>query len=139
MRGRKKSGLWAGCKPGNPLASEPVEQLRDSTACFNNTSIIARNVQVLRSLAFRKLTRSLYVPAGLALPEEDGSHVERFTQLDGHNCAKAFGNSTGPLVGVRYLTRTSVTEEEIPSDWAQFQTSSRERHQAFSENACHRF
>jgi hypothetical protein len=43
---------------------------------------------VLRSLAFRKLTRSLYVPAGLALPEEDGSHVERFTQLDGHNCAK---------------------------------------------------
>ena len=54
-------------KPENSSASKLPDQLRDGTACFSGTSIVARDLEVLRSLSFRAIcefTRRLYVPSG---------------------------------------------------------------------------
>jgi hypothetical protein len=49
------------------LAAKLLEELRACAGYIDRTSVIARDLYVLRSLAFstvRELTRSLYVPAG---------------------------------------------------------------------------
>jgi hypothetical protein len=65
---RKGNGEFVGRqKPENSSASKLPDQLRDGTACFSGTSIVARDLEVLRSLSFRAIcefTRRLYVPSG---------------------------------------------------------------------------
>lgn len=62
--GKGNAGFVGRVETGDPLGSKLFEQLRDSTARFNGTSFIARDLWVRRSLAFRavgKLARGRYV------------------------------------------------------------------------------